>query len=258
MPKKILMIGAAGLAMASANAVAQDSDYYIAVNAGFAQMADSQNSGDMNANAVLGLGAGTLTSDAAYRFETDFELGGFVSAAIGKSTGYGPFRSELELSYTRNNVASHGQLAALGSNNLDGVDAGLLTGSATPLGITSGRVLQDAKGEVSTLGLMVNGYYDFDVAAEDVHPYVGVGIGAMFTNVNFEPSNIEVADDNATSFGYQVMAGIDYDLTDTGVLHAGFRYRGAQPAEVEGSLLPSDIEVDVNQFIAEIGYRWKF
>ncbi|GGY47141.1 outer membrane beta-barrel protein [Parvularcula lutaonensis] len=257
MPKKILMIGAAGLAMASASAVAQDSDYYVSVKAGFSQMGQSNNSGDMNQDFVLGLGAGTLTSDAAYRFETDFELGGFASVAVGKSTGYGPFRSELELSYTTNRTADHSNLQALGGN-VSGVDAGILFNTNTPLGITTGRLLEDAQGSVNTIGVMVNGYYDFTVANERVHPFVGVGIGAMNVDVRYKPSGADFADDSATVFGYQAMIGADYDLTDSTVLHAGFRYRGAQPVEIETNLLPSDLEVDVNQFIAEIGYAWKF
>ena len=97
MPKKLMMITAAGLALTSAQAFAQD--YYLQGNLGLVFMGDSQNSGDMNENFVLGLGAGTLTDQAAYKFSTDFEPGGFASIALGKHTAYGPFRSELEFSW---------------------------------------------------------------------------------------------------------------------------------------------------------------
>ncbi len=255
MPKKFMMITAAGLALTAAQANA--GDYYVQGSFGANFMADSQNSGDMTADAVLGLDAGTLTEAAAYTFTTDFEVGVFSSVAIGKETAYGPFRSELELSFTRNDVSDHDDLMALGGS-LQAADAGILTGATDPLGITVGRALEDAKGSVTTWGLMVNGYYDFVVSNSNVHPYVGVGVGVMSTKVHYNPSRLGVADDTATSFGYQLMAGVDYDLDATKVLHAGFRYRGAQPAEVESDLLPSDIEVDVNQTVAEIGLRWKF
>lgn len=255
MPKKLMMIAAAGLALTAAQANAQD--YYLAGNLGLVTMGDSSNSGDMTSDFVLGLGAGTLTSDANYVFDTDFEVGFFSSIAIGKTTAYGPFRSELEFSFTRNDVRDHDDLQALGIS-LQDVDAGILVGAAAPLGITTGRVLEDAKGSVTTYAFMVNGYYDFAVSNSDVHPYVGVGIGALNAKVHYNPSRLGVADDSATTFGYQLMAGVDYDTSPTTVLHAGFRYRGAQAIEVETDLLPSDLEVDVNQLIAEIGYRWKF
>lgn len=253
MPKKFMMITAAGLALTAAQANAQD--YYLAGNLGLVYMGDSKNSGDMTQDVVLGLGAGTLTSNANYVFDTDFEVGVFSSIAIGKNTSFGPFRSELEFSFTRNDVRDHDDFQALGIS-LQGVDIGVLTGTET--GLTVGRALEDAKGSVKTYGLMVNGYYDFAVAASNVHPYVGVGVGVLNTQVHYNPSRLGVADDSATTFGYQLMAGVDYDTSPRTVLHAGFRYRGSQPVEVETDFIPSDLEVDVNQLVAEIGYRWKF
>jgi opacity protein-like surface antigen len=260
MPKYLMMMTAAGVALASANASAQE--YYLAGDLGLVFSGDSSNSGDVNEDFILGLGAGGLSSDASYRFETDFEIGGFASIAVGKNTPFGPLRSELELSYSRSNVQEHNDLQALGANLAD-VDVGALIGAEEPVGLNIGRVLEDGKGQVSTIGLMVNGFYDFAVPNSRVHPYIGAGLGVMRINVEYDPSGLDLVDDNATSFGYQVMAGIDYDLTEARVLHAGFRYRGAQPAEVEtngfgGVDFDSDLDVDVDQFIAEIGYRWKF
>lgn len=255
MPKKLMMITAAGLALTAAQANAQD--YYLAGNIGLVQMGDSSNSGDLTQDFVLGLGAGTLTDQAAYVFDTDFEVGVFSSIAIGKTTAYGPFRSELEFSFTRNDVRDHDDLQALGGS-LQDADIAVLTGGMTPAGLTVGRAFEDAQGSVKTYGFMVNGYYDFAVSSPNVHPYVGVGIGALNTKVHYNPSRLGVADDSATTFGYQLMAGVDFDTSARTVLHAGFRYRGSQPVEVEADAIPSDLEVDINQFVAEIGYRWKF
>lgn len=258
MTKTLMMMTAAGLAMASAGAAAQD--YYVAGNVGLVLSADSSNSGDVQQDFVLGLGAGTLTSDANYVFDSEFEVGGFSSIALGKETALGPFRSELEFSFTRADVKDHDDFRALGGS-LQGVDAGVLLGATDPLGINVGRVIEDAKGSVTTYGFMINGYKDFAVSAADVSPYLGVGIGVVNTKVHYNPSRIGLVDESSTGFGWQVMAGVDYDLTDTGVLHAGFRYRAAEGVEVstEGVLgLQSDLEVDVDQFIAEIGYRWSF
>jgi opacity protein-like surface antigen len=258
MPKNMMLATVASVAAMAATASAQD--YYVQGNLGAVFMGDSSNSGAMNENFVLGLDAGTLTSDANYRFDSDFEIGGFFSLALGKNTAYGPFRSELEFSYSRNDVQDHDDLQALGAN-LSGVDVGALLGAEEEVGLTIGRVLEDAQGQVTTIAAMINGFYDINVANERVHPYVGVGLGVMRINVEYDPSGLDFADDDEVNFAYQAMAGIDYDLTDTRVLHAGFRYRGAQPAEVStgGTLgLDSDLEVDVDQFIAEIGYRVSF
>ncbi|NNU15843.1 outer membrane beta-barrel protein [Parvularcula sp. ZS-1/3] len=258
MTKTLMMMTAAGLAMASAGAAAQD--YYVAGKLGFLLSADSSNSGDVGENFVLGLDAGTLTSDANYVFDSEFEVGGFASIALGKATALGPFRSELELSYTRANVKDHDDFRALGGS-LQAVDAGVLVGATEPLGINIGRVIEDAQGSVSTIGFMVNGYYDFTVPSEDVHPFIGLGIGVVNTNVDYDPSGLGLVDDNSTGFGWQAMIGVDYDLSATTALHAGFRYRAAESVEVEtgGALgLVSDLEIDVDQFIAEVGYRWSF
>lgn len=271
MPKNILLITAAGMAMASASAVAQDR--YVSVNVGFSLMADSKDAGTMNEDFVLGLGAGGLGEGAAYRLNTSFAEGFFGSVAVGKSTIYGPFRSELEFSYTRNDTSDHSQLRAFGDGNnftnLDPVDVGTLAQSATPVGLTNGRVLSNAQGNVSTMGFMVNSYYDLVVPNSDVHPFVGIGIGALRTSVDYDPSGLGFVDDSAWSFGYQLMAGVDYDLTSTNVLHVGFRYRAAaggvevetdgfENANVGPVTFNSDLEVEVEQFIAEIGYIWKF
>ncbi|MCQ8183901.1 outer membrane protein [Parvularcula maris] len=259
MPKYVMLATVAGAALV-AGSTAQAQDYYIQGNVGAVFMGDSSNSGDVNENFVLGLDQGTLTSDAAYRFESDFEIGGFFSLAIGKTTSYGPFRSELEFSYSRNDVQDHDDLQALGAD-LSGLDVGALLGAEDEVGVTIGRVLEDAQGEVTTIAAMVNSYYDITVPNERVHPYVGVGIGVMRINVEYDPSGLDFVDDDEVNFAYQAMLGVDYDLTDTRVLHAGFRYRGAQTAEVStgGTLgLDSDLDVDVDQFIAEIGYRVSF
>lgn len=257
MLKTTMLITAAGLAMASSAAQAQDRGFYVTATGGFVLMGQSNNGGDMTDDYVLGLGAGTLTDQARYRFETDFDLGFFAAGAIGKETVYGPFRSEFELSYTRNNVADHSNLQALGGN-VSGLDAAVLTGGSAPVGLTIGRVLEDAQGDISTLSAMINGYYDFDVAAEGVRPYFGVGVGFTRVMVDFSPSGLPFVDDEANTFGYQVMGGVDYDFGARHTLHAGVRYRATLPVEFETGVLPSDLEVDVNQFVTEIGWRVNF
>lgn len=261
MPKNILLITAAGMAMASSSALAQDK--YISVNVGFALMADSNDSGDMNSDFVLGLGAGTLTSDAKYGLTTTFDEGFFGAIAVGKTTIYGPFRSELEFSYTSNDTSSHKQLLALGGN-LDGVDSATLLQLDTPTGITNGRALSNAQGGVTTMGFMLNSYYDLPVANSDVHPFFGVGVGGIRTSVEYDPSGLDFVDDSAWNFGYQLMAGINYDLSSTRILHVGGRYRataGSASVDTNGFgdvAFDSELEVDVSQFVAEVGYIWKF
>lgn len=258
MPKFFLMMSAAGVALASATAAAQDRGIYVAGNVGGVLMGESSNSGRFTENFEPGLVDAVLADGAAYRFDSTFETGIFASLALGKTTVYGPFRSEIEVSFTDNNVKDHGTLEALGQN-LDGTDVAVLLGADEEVGISTGRVLSDAKGNVRTISFMVNGFYDIPVSSQDVRPFIGVGVGVTQVSVDYDPSGLGLIDDDATAFGYQAMAGVDYAFDDVNTLHAGVRYRGTTSIEVEtDALFASDVDIDVDQFIAEIGWRRSF
>ena len=63
---------------------------------------------------------------------------------------------------------------------------------------------------------MANGYYDFDTKS-DVIPYLMAGAGVADVNVTWSP-------DSATSFVWQVGAGVGFKVNDNVTLDLGYRY----------------------------------
>ncbi|MEM1379910.1 MAG: P44/Msp2 family outer membrane protein [Pseudomonadota bacterium] len=255
--KQVLILSAAGFALACGAASAQDTPYYAKASAGVVWMGDSTNSGRATEDFEVGLIDATLVDGGAYTFNSGFEIGTFLSTALGKSSVFGPFRSEVELLYTRTGLAEHGDFRTLGTDLAD-VDVSILLGLDTPAGINTGRVLEDAQGTVSTVSLFANFYYDLKTET-NAYPYFGIGLGPTWVNVDYSPSGIGFVDDGAVTLGYHASFGFAYDFDERNAINTGWRYVGALSPEVStDALLASDLEVDVNQFVAEIGWTRRF
>lgn len=253
-----LTCAAGALAMSPALGQDEDPTYYVKGTLGAVLMGDSSNSGRATEPFEPGLIDDVLVDGGAYVFDTKFEVGTFVSGAVGKSSRFGPFRSEIELIYTRAGAKEHDDLRTLGRDLAD-VDAAVLLGGDEPVGINTGRVLEDAKGVVNTYSLMVNFYHDVRRFGGPAYPYWGVGVGGTYVGVDYTPSNLDFVDDGTFAFGYQAMAGFAYDFDDRGTLHTGFRYLGTTEVEVDAdALVPSNLTVDIDQFVTEIGWRMSF
>lgn len=122
--------------------------------------------------------------------ELSYDTGYGVNAAFGNAYGSG-VRSELEVAYRTNDVDEI-SISGLGSGSVDG--------------------------EVSSWGLMVNVYYDFDTGSA-VKPFVGAGIG--FANVDLE---LEGESDDDNVFAYQVMAGFGFAVSKAVTLDLQYRF----------------------------------
>ncbi len=250
---------ALGLLLASPGPAAAQEDelpYYVVLTGGAVFEAEGQQSGRLREDFAVPLADAVLTDGAAYRFRTDYEIGGFVSLAAGKTTPYGPYRSEFELSYSRSDVDRHRSFRALGQS-LDLADSGILTASTSPTETPLGSVLRDAQGSLETYAIMINGYREFAVPREGVLPYLGAGLGAVRAEVDYSPSGEPLIDDGVWIAGYQLMAGIDVETGGGSMLRAGLRYRGGQTIEVDTEApLTSELEIDYGQTMLEIGWRW--
>lgn len=192
-------------------------------------------------------------------FTTQFEPGYFGVLALGKQSIYGPFRSELELSWTKSSVDRHEDLN-VGGLSLSLADAAVLTGAETPTERNVSQVFGDGDGQLSTYSLMVNFYWDIEVPAKDVRPYIGLGGGVTLVNVDYTPSSLTVVSDQDTVLGYQLMFGIAADLNPRTVLHTGFRVRDTAEIDMrtDKNLLSSKLDFDVNQTTIEVGLRRHF
>lgn len=126
-------------------------------------------------------GINLLQKRADHGVSKDFDTGYLVGASGGYAFCHG-FRYEVEISYRRNAIL-----------RLDVDDATL-----------------DVKGHFSTLSLMANAFYEFDICCS-VKPYIGMGIGyANSTEYLFTAGSW--FKDHDTAFASQLIAGVTYPL----------------------------------------------
>ena len=261
--KSFFVLAAASAALLS-SADAQTRNVYVMGAFGGAFTWDTGNTARLTEEFVSGNGVTVpqglvLPVQTVAEFETTFDPGAFGVVALGKESIYGPFRSELEFSWTKSSVDLHQDLTAAG-RSLSTADAAFLTGATTPSGQTVEQVFSETNGNLSTYSLMVNFYWDIEVPAEGVHPYIGLGGGVSWVYADYAPSGLDIIDDQDTVLGYQVMFGIAADLSPRTVLHTGFRLRDTVEIDMrtEDSFFSSQVDFQVRQTILEIGLRRRF
>jgi len=247
-----------GLTVAAAPVHAQDN--YVSLSGGAAWLNDSDNEGDFTGPFTTGAGttipAGTgLPSGAAVGWETEFDTGFTVSGAVGRK--YGNARAELEVAYQKNDIDTHSNVSAAGIA-LGAEDAGVLvTGATSNLGVSVANLVADGRGEVETIYLMANAYYDFAIDSK-LTPYLGAGLGVGFVDVNYAPSGVTIIDDDDTVLAYQVMAGVSYDVSEAIALFAGYKYRATTNVDVDATLFAADFDIENGSQIVEVGLRFSF
>jgi len=88
-------------------------------------------------------------------------------------------------------------------------------------------------GDATFMSYMVNGYYDIKTTEPAITPYIGAGLGLINGELN---DNGQKADDNV--FGYQVVAGIGFNVNKNVAIDLSYRFQGAaSDLKVEGSEL---------------------
>ncbi|MHA7872751.1 MAG: outer membrane protein [Hyphococcus sp.] len=249
---------AAGALSLAGAAYAQDT--YVSVSGGAVFLNNSDNEGVFDGAFVTGPGttipAGTaLPVDAPVGWTTEFDTGYAVQGAIGRR--YGLFPAEVEVAYQNNNVSTHNNVLA-GGIALANEDAGVLvTGAPGNLGVTVADLVADGQGDVSTIFVMANLFYDLETGTP-FKPYIGAGAGVGFVDVQYTPSATTIIDDNSTQFAYQAMAGVAYEVSPTTELFAGYRYRATLNPEVDASLFAATFDVENRASIVEAGVRFSF
>ena len=162
---------------------------------------------------------------------TSFDPGFTIGAAMGHD--YGNIRAEGELAFRTNSIDD---LSFLG-------------------------FILPAEGNVSSLSIMVNGYYDFRSANSALIPYLGAGLGFANVTVDASTFGIQLLDDNALVFAYQLMAGFAYDINPTTALTFGYRYFATSNPEFDDPVLPGvlpDIEAEIQNHEFIFGFRVAF
>lgn len=255
----IIAAAAAAVVMAPSAAVAQE--WYVGGSIGTTMQSDSSNSGTTGAfntgNGAPAVPNGTaIAAGTPYGWETEFDSGYAVSGEAGLFYGSG-FRSGVEIVHSQADVDSHsGVNLAGGAIQLDGVDAAVVTGSATQLGASVGAVVADGRGEIQNTSLFLNAYYDFNRDGA-WQPYVGAGIGLTSADVTYNPSGVGIIDGDDTVFAWQLKAGLTYEVSDRWSVYGEYAYRQSDDIELQNQLFSGSLEIENQQNVFSIGARMK-
>jgi opacity protein-like surface antigen len=252
MKKTILATAMAAIAIP---ATAHANEAYVGVSGGVQFSEKSKNKGEFTADVPATPDWGAIPSGTSLAWDTKLNTGYNFAIQFGYKFDSG-LRTEVEAFYGRNGVDSHANLAA-GGAIIDDVDVAVLTrGAPDPANPTVGEVIADGQGSLKTMGVMLNGFYDFNVGG-GFEPYVGAGVGLNGVSVTFSPSGVPVADKTKTKLAWQLMAGGTIALSEGTDLFGQVTYRGMDRAKVPLTLLPADLGVKSNQTILSLGVRFK-
>jgi opacity protein-like surface antigen len=237
-------------------------DWYLGGSLGFLMQDDSNNSGVFIEDFSTGNGDpavpfGTvLESGTAVGWATEFDDGLAFSLEGGMRYDSG-LRSGIELSYGTADVTSHMGVTVAGALDIDGVDAAVLTGSDVQLGATVGEVVAAGRGDITTLSLFANAYYDFNRDGK-FQPYVGAGLGFSDVDITFNPSGVGIVNDGETLFAYQLKLGGTLQFNDTWEGYAEYTHRDVGDVEVNVDLIPATLEIENQQGLFSVGVRYRY
>lgn len=224
MKLKLALLCAAAGVLAAPAAMAQDTyqGLYGAIGAGY----NTADGGDENYISGDKFGGFANTGTAEYNYDN----GVAIYSALGYAYGTG-LRTELEFSYRTHDY-----------DTLKGFTAGGLSG------------------DMDVKALLANVIYDIPMSVSRLQPYVGVGVGAAVTQIQFTgsgPAGALSVNQGDTGWAAQGIAGVGYKLTDNLTFDLSYRYFITQDAKIEiGTKGGFEADYDAHTFLA--GLRWNF
>ena len=229
---------------------------YIGLSGGIALPEDSNNSGQFDAAVPATDDFDAIATDTDLAWTTEFDTGFALNGQLGYAFDNG-FRVELEGAYSKYDVDTHTGLT-VGSANIDAVDVAVLTrGAPDSAHPTVGAVIADGQGDITNFGLFGNVFYDLKTDS-GFKPFVGAGAGYQWVDVEYQPSGVDVADDDDGAFAYQLMAGASFAVTEKIELFGQYTWRDTfEDADVELNLLPATLGVETGQSLVTAGVRVK-
>lgn len=159
-----------------------------------------------------------IKDDFGNEAEISFDPGFGITAAIGNAYENG-LRAEVEFGYR--------------TSDIDEFDSDFGSGSIN--------------GDISTISLMVNGYYDF-MPKETICPFIGAGIG--YANVEGDIDELGSEDDNVLA--YQVAVGVAFAINPQTKIDVQYRYFDTDDGDFDG------LEVEYGTHNAMLGVRYSF
>ena len=160
--------------------------------------------------------------------EAEFDVGPLFGAVAGYR--FGPFRVEGEVTYRDNDIDDI---------TVNGVS---LVGAGLPI-----------EGDVSSVAIMANAYYDINTGSV-VTPYIGGGIGAVVINgeLGVPSLGIPVDDETDTVFGGQIAAGVAVEVMQNLALTLDYRFLITSDPDFDG------IEAEFRNHSIRGGLRYTF
>lgn len=156
--------------------------------------------------------------------KTEFETGWLTQGQVGYA--FGSWKVEGEVSYRNSGV-----------DKVDGVSG---------------------SGDMSALGLMVNGIYEF-LPGSKWHPFVGVGIGTAYVDAGtVKKNNVSQFKGDDWGFAYQGFAGVGYDITDNWQLKAQYRYFATTEVEARTTATNAKVSDEYRDHAVLLGITYKF
>ncbi|MGB6044691.1 MAG: outer membrane beta-barrel protein [Pirellulales bacterium] len=221
-----------GLLLCSSIATADDLKF--GLFAGATAASDEANS----ESSTTSLGGSPATITNAYSVDKNT---GFVTGATVGIERYERYSFELEAAYRQVDFDAHGNLIA----NIGGVTESLSAGG---------------RGQISSISLMSNGWYDFvDGGSATFTPFVGGGIGVASNRSDGQISSqgplfgldIEnrtgLGNDSETEFAWQFGAGVRFSLRSNAVMSLSYRY-------FDGGEINGEFDVDMHNIVLAIRF----
>jgi opacity protein-like surface antigen len=113
-------------------------------------------------------------------------------------------------------------------------------------------------GDVSTMALMVNGYYDFRTVSPTFVPYLGLGLGGARVKAKaIHQDTSTIYSDSDTVFAYQFAAGVGYVISKELTLDLGYKYFATTKPEFQDTT-GVKVEVEYMSHNIFLGARYSF
>ncbi|MFI4963477.1 MAG: outer membrane protein [Legionellales bacterium] len=190
-------------------------------------------------------GGYTLSPDASWHdnvFDADLDVQS--TGAFGVKFGYTPplikfFSFEFEYSYLNHDV-----------------DRTILA--------TAGSDYAAIEGDIKFNNFMFNAIAKYPEGK--IHPYLGAGLGASYVDVSVTSSSrlngvnySERSSTDDTLFAWQILVGVDIDLTNNLSLDIGYRYFGAESQDDHhDDYYYDDPTLDYKTSMVTLGLKYRF
>jgi len=113
-------------------------------------------------------------------------------------------------------------------------------------------------GKESSYATMLNGYYRIDTGTLAT-PYLGVGIGSAFLNVDAGPSGGQKFNDWDTAFAYQAMAGVSFAVMQQASIGVEYRFFGTTTPTFEDNVgAPTKVDPDYHAHDVLLSLTYSF